>query len=154
MQDERSTRRSRPKRRRPTPLCAEALEKQSAGHAGAIPRQVVDCSSVTARLIRPGLTATRATGDRLLGKHGVPKGSPAGREEFARQMERHRSEEERAVYGSIRRGWCLGREEFRNELLVAAVERMGANRSYQGLGSAYQHSNTQWPGTAGTTWDA
>ena len=65
--------------------------------------------------------------DRLLGEHGVPKDSAAGREEFARQMERRRAEEEGADYKLIRRGWCLGSEEFRKELLAAAVERVGAS---------------------------
>ena len=65
--------------------------------------------------------------DRLLGEHGVPKDSAAGREEFARQMERRRAEEEGADYRLIRRGWCLGSEEFRKELLAGAVERVGAS---------------------------
>jgi hypothetical protein len=65
--------------------------------------------------------------DRLLGEHGVPKDSAAGRKEFARQMERRRAEERGADYRLIRRGWCLGREEFRQELLAAAGERVGAS---------------------------
>jgi len=36
-------------------------------------------------------------------------------------------EEESADYRSIQRGWCLGNEEFRRELLAAAVERVGPN---------------------------
>ncbi len=65
--------------------------------------------------------------DRLLGEHGLPKDSAAGREEFARRMERRRAEEEGTDYRSLRRGWCLGSQEFRQELLAAAVERVGAN---------------------------
>ena len=65
--------------------------------------------------------------DRLLGERGIPKDSTAGREEFGRQMERRRQEEEGSDYRSIQRGWCLGSEEFRQELLKAAVERVGAN---------------------------
>ncbi len=65
--------------------------------------------------------------DRLLGEHGIPKDSSAGREEFARQMERRRTEEEGADYKLVRRGWCLGSEDFRKELLAAAVERVGAS---------------------------
>ena len=30
-------------------------------------------------------------------------------------------------YDAMRRGWCLGSEEFRQELLAAAVERVGAS---------------------------
>ncbi len=51
--------------------------------------------------------------DRLLGERGIPKDSAAGRAEFGRQMERRRQEEAAADYRSIRRGWCLGNEEFR-----------------------------------------
>ena len=65
--------------------------------------------------------------DRLLGERGIGKDSAAGRAEFGRQMERRRPEEEASDYRSIRRGWCLGSEEFRQELLAAAVERVGAN---------------------------
>ncbi len=65
--------------------------------------------------------------DRLLGEHGVPKDSTAGRQEFARRMELRRAEEQGADYGLIRRGWCLGSEEFRQELLAAAVQRVGAS---------------------------
>jgi len=63
--------------------------------------------------------------DRLLGEHGIPRDSVAGRREFAAQMERRRSMEEGGEYDSIRRGWCLGSEEFRKELMAAAADRMG-----------------------------
>ncbi len=65
--------------------------------------------------------------DRLLGERGIPKDSAAGREEFGRQMERRRQEEGGSDYPSMRRGWCLGSEEFREERLAAAVERAGPN---------------------------
>ena len=42
-------------------------------------------------------------------------------------MELRRAEEQGADYGLIRRGWCLGSEGFRKELLAAAVERVGAS---------------------------
>ena len=63
--------------------------------------------------------------DRLLGERGIPKDSAAGREEFGRQMEHRRQQEAAADYQSIRRGWCLGNEAFRQELLAAATERVG-----------------------------
>jgi hypothetical protein len=40
-------------------------------------------------------------------------------------MERRRQEESRSDYQTVRRGWCFGSEEFRQELLAAAVERVG-----------------------------
>ena len=67
--------------------------------------------------------------DRLLGEKGIGRDSAAGRREIARQMERRRREEDGADLESVRRGWCLGSEEFRQELLAAAVERVGASHS-------------------------
>jgi len=63
--------------------------------------------------------------DRLLGEKGIPKDSESGRKQFALQMERRRSEESASDYEEIRRGWFLGSEEFRQELLAAAGERVG-----------------------------
>jgi len=73
--------------------------------------------------------------DRLLGEKGIPKDSEAGRKQFALEMERRRAEESAADYEEIRRGWFLGSEEFRNELLAPAQRsvRAGARKaiSYQ-----------------------
>jgi len=65
--------------------------------------------------------------DRLMGEKGIAKDSAAGRLELARQMELRRGEEAAANYDAVRRGWCLGTEEFRKELLAAAEERVGAS---------------------------
>lgn len=62
---------------------------------------------------------------RLLGEHGIAKDSSAGRQEFAGSMEQRRAQEERNDYNPIRRGWCLGNEDFRRELISAASERVG-----------------------------
>src|ERR1035438_2349945 len=56
--------------------------------------------------------------DRLLGEHHVPKDSLAGREELANQMEVRRGQEDVWEWKRIRRGWCLGGEPFRQELLA------------------------------------
>ncbi len=63
--------------------------------------------------------------ERLFGEKRIPKDSPAGRREFARLMEQRRSEESEEAFKGIRRGWCLGDEEFRAELLAAAKDRVG-----------------------------
>ena len=55
--------------------------------------------------------------DRLLGERGIPKDSAAGREEFGRQMERRRQEEESADYRWIQRGWRLGGWTYVSNLL-------------------------------------
>src|SRR5437867_3284516 len=65
--------------------------------------------------------------DRLLGEKGIPKDGDAGRKEFASQMERRRAEETPADYEKLRRDWILGSEKFRQELLAAASERVGAS---------------------------
>ncbi|MEO8426332.1 MAG: transposase [Verrucomicrobiota bacterium] len=76
--------------------------------------------------------------DRLLGERGIPRDTPAGRREFAAQMERRRVEEETADYRLLRRGWCLGSEEFRKELIAAAAERVGPSHY-----SAHRHETQQ-----------
>src|SRR2546426_4867268 len=105
----------------------------------------VHLNPVRAKLIRPGAALEtfrwssygeylRPAGkrppwlraDRLLGEHGIPKDSSAGREQFARQMERRRTEEEGADYKLVRRGWWLGGEGFPQEIPAGAGERVGA----------------------------
>jgi len=65
--------------------------------------------------------------DRLLGEKGIGRDSAAGRREFSRQMESRRRQEDGAEFDGVRQGWCLGSEEFRQELLAAAAERVGAS---------------------------
>jgi REP element-mobilizing transposase RayT len=64
---------------------------------------------------------------RLLGEHGIPKDSPAGRREFARRMEARRQAETGEDFRLVRRSWYLGDKAFRKELLEQMHERMGAN---------------------------
>jgi hypothetical protein len=71
---------------------------------------------------RPGWLRVQA----LLGEHGIPKDSAAGRKELERRIEAQRLAEETGSYRAIRRGWCLGGEEFRQELLGQASARLGA----------------------------
>ena len=58
--------------------------------------------------------------DRLLGEWGIPKDSPAGRQEFAGRMEARRHAEGAGEYEP--KGWCLGSEAFRQELLAQVSE--------------------------------
>jgi len=47
--------------------------------------------------------------DRLLGEHGIPKDSPAGRQKFEQRMEqRRRAEDQPEAWAPVRHGWCLG----------------------------------------------
>jgi hypothetical protein len=63
--------------------------------------------------------------DRLLGEHGIPKDSPAGRRNWESRMEERRRNEQSDDYKPIRRGWCLGDETFRKELLEQMDGRTG-----------------------------
>jgi putative transposase len=64
--------------------------------------------------------------DRVLGEMGIPKDSEAGRQEFAKRMELRRREDEPEEWKRLRRGWCLGDEAFRKELIEAMEPRLGA----------------------------
>ena len=65
--------------------------------------------------------------DRLLGEHGIKRDLVTGREEFERRMERRRAEETDATeWKTLRRGWCLGSEEFRAKLLEQMEPQLGS----------------------------
>ena len=64
--------------------------------------------------------------DRLLGAWGIPKDSLAGRQRLERGVKERRGTEEGEEFKPIRRGWCLGEEKFREDLLTQMSERMGA----------------------------
>src|SRR5580692_2011748 len=55
--------------------------------------------------------------DRLLGEWRIPKDSAAGRRHFAAGLEQRRGQDTRAEFKRVERGWCLGDEEFRRDLL-------------------------------------
>src|SRR5438445_763270 len=66
--------------------------------------------------------------DRLLGEHGIPKDSAAGRRVFEQRMEeRQRQQGGPEVWSPVRRGWCLGEVAFRKELLAQVSEQRGAH---------------------------
>ena len=55
--------------------------------------------------------------DRLFGEWRIPKDSVAGRRQFAQRMQARRQEDTAKEFKPVERGWCLGDEEFRQELL-------------------------------------
>jgi hypothetical protein len=68
--------------------------------------------------------------DRLLGEHGINADTPAGRQEFARRMEARRAQRAaEAEWAPMRRGWCLGSEAFRQQLLERMEGRLGQYHS-------------------------
>lgn len=84
-------------------------------------------SSFPAYLKAPTRRAPWLRVDRLLGEHGIPKDSTAGRNHFERRMEERRAAEDPAQYKEIRRGWCYGDAAFRRELLGQMAGRFGAS---------------------------
>jgi REP element-mobilizing transposase RayT len=82
-------------------------------------------SSYGEYLKRPGQRASWLRVDRLLGEMGIPKDSAAGRKEFAGWMEMRRWEKSPEQWKKVRRGWCLGGEAFRKELLSQMAEKAG-----------------------------
>jgi hypothetical protein len=64
--------------------------------------------------------------DRLLGEYDIPKDSPAGRQRLEQALEARRGSEVGGEFKAIRRGWCLGGEAFRQELLAQMSGVMGA----------------------------
>ena len=89
------------------------------------PMEAFAWSSYGEYLKLPGQRLPWLRTDRLLGERHIPKDSPAGRRQFARQMEERRGWETQADYRQIRRGWCLGDEEFRRELLPTGMPAGG-----------------------------
>jgi len=67
--------------------------------------------------------------DRLLGEMRIPQDSAAGRRQFQLLMEQRSQEEIPEEWQKVRRGWCLGEETFRKELLAQMAERVGGNHT-------------------------
>ena len=63
--------------------------------------------------------------DRVLGEYRIPKDSAAGRRQLEAVLEQRRAGQTGADYKAVRRGWCLGTEAFRKELLGQMKERLG-----------------------------
>jgi putative transposase len=64
--------------------------------------------------------------DRLLGEHGIGEDGAAGRQQFAQRMEWRRvAGQEEQELAPIRRGWCLGSEEFRRQILERMTGQLG-----------------------------
>jgi len=85
-------------------------------------------SSWPAYLLAPSRRPAWLRVDRLLGAWGIPKDSPAGRQRLERALEERRGAEEGEEFKPIRRGWCLGEETFREELLTQMSMRRRRRR--------------------------
>jgi putative transposase len=93
-------------------------------------------------LSRPAQRVSWIRVDRLLGEWGVRRDNAAGRRLLEQAMEQRvaleKSQENREWQG-LRRGWCLGSEEFREELL----ERIGKRKGPQHFGEELRESDQQ-----------
>jgi hypothetical protein len=64
--------------------------------------------------------------DRLLGEHGIGQDSATGRQEFERQKERRRLEAiDEDALKPRRRGWYLGSEHFKEQMLELMEGKLG-----------------------------
>jgi putative transposase len=64
--------------------------------------------------------------DRLLGEHGLTQDSSAARAQFEHRMEARRLEVgDEENLKALRRGWCLGSEQFKNEKLEQIEGKVG-----------------------------
>ena len=76
--------------------------------------------------------------DRVLGEMGIPKDSSTGRRRFEEGMEDRRAEERSEQWRPLRRGWCLGDESFRQELLDQVYARAGAHHYGDEIGQSVE----------------
>jgi putative transposase len=65
--------------------------------------------------------------DRVLGEFGIPGDTAAGRRRFEQVMEQRRFQADGRDYSTLRRGWFVGGDEFRQELLAQVKGRLGPN---------------------------
>ena len=82
-------------------------------------------SSFPEYLKAPGRRASWLRVDRLFGELGIPQDTPAGRRQFELTMEEWRAQEAGEDWKAIRRGWCLGGDAFRRELLAQMDGHVG-----------------------------
>jgi REP element-mobilizing transposase RayT len=68
--------------------------------------------------------------DRLLGEHGIQQDTPAGKQEFERQLERRRLEElNEEALAAFRQEWMIGRAAFRRECLERMDGKVGGTNT-------------------------
>ena len=77
--------------------------------------------------------------DRLLGEYRIPRDSTAGRRHLEREMELRRQAEAGADYKQVRRGWHVGDEPFRQELLGQMSGKVGREHYGQERAETAEH---------------
>jgi REP element-mobilizing transposase RayT len=96
-------------------------------------------SSYREYLRSPGRRPAWVRTDRLLGEMGIPKDSTAGRRQFEQMMEQRRGMDDPETFEGLRRGWYLGDQAFRAEL----VEQMGLRMGAEHYGEERRESDEQ-----------
>jgi hypothetical protein len=82
-------------------------------------------STWPAYLKKPGKRPGWLRVDRLLGEYRIPEDSPAGRRRLEEVLEQRRGAEEGDAFKPIRRGWFLGKEALKQELLAQVSKKVG-----------------------------
>ena len=93
---------------------------------------------------RPGQRPPWLRVDRLLGEWRIAKDSAAGRRVFAAGLEHRRSEDTRGEFKRVERGWCLGEEEFRRDLLEQVSREPGASHYGAAVQEAVEVRAERW----------
>jgi hypothetical protein len=81
------------------------------------PLQVYSWSSYPLYLLEGSLRPAWLRVDRLLGEWGIAWDKPGASPQFSAVMEARRQGELDQEFKRVRRGWCIGSEEFRVEML-------------------------------------
>lgn len=90
------------------------------------PLQTYRSSSYPLYLLPPEKRPSWLRTDRLLGEWGILADSTAGRQQFALHMEARREAELTGDFTAMPRGWCIGSEQFREELLLQMTTVQGS----------------------------
>ena len=89
------------------------------------PLQELVWSSYPLYLAKPSRRPAWLRVERLFGEWGIPKDSEAGRRRFGQCMERRRQEDLGEEFARVDRGWFLGDDEFKQELLEQVTAKPG-----------------------------
>jgi len=114
------------------PCRARLLKKEQ-------PLQTYRWSSYASYLQAPRKRPCWLRVDRLLGEWGVQRDDSRGRGRFRAGLEGRRASETEDEFKAVRRGWCLGGREFREELL----EQVGEERQKYHYGEEISESAEQ-----------
>ena len=91
------------------------------------PLSVYRWSSWPEYLKSPGKCPAWLRVNRLFGEYRIPQDSAAGCQQLATALEQRRGAEQGGEFKAIRRGWFLGSDDLKQELLGQMSKRLGEN---------------------------